>query len=177
MPGDGLPTIAATPKLHGSSKFRMLASAWLPVVFCMGVIATESTAMFGADHTTGPLRQLCEFFLGPISEGVWSNVHFMIRKTGHFMGYGILSAAWFRAFRMTWPLKDYPLRNWLPSHGLALLGTLLVASSDEIHQSFLPNRTGTFHDVMTDCSGAIVMQLAIWLWIRARATESVRKFF
>lgn len=40
---------------------------------------------------------------------------------------------------------------------LALLGTALIASSDELHQAFLPDRTGMFSDVLLDCSGALVM--------------------
>ena len=38
-----------------------------------------------------------------------------------------------------------------------LLGTALIASSDELHQAFLPDRTGMFSDVLLDCSGALVM--------------------
>jgi VanZ family protein len=37
---------------------------------------------------------------------------------------------------------------------LALAGTALVASSDELHQTFLPNRTGSVRDVMIDGAGA-----------------------
>jgi VanZ family protein len=144
-------------------------SAWFPVVFCMAVIAVESQPMFGADHTTGPLRHLFESLFGSISEDHWDTVHFLIRKCGHFTGYGILSLAWFRAFRLAFRFPGYPFRNWRQPHGLAMLGTLLVASSDEFHQTFLPNRTGTFHDVVVDCSGALIMQFIALLWIRMRS--------
>jgi VanZ family protein len=132
----------------------------------MAVIAVESQPMFGADHTSGPLRHFYQYLFGPVSDQHWDTVHFLIRKCGHFTGYGILSLAWFRAFRMTFPFPGYPFRNWLQPHGLAMLGTLFVASSDEIHQTFLPNRTGTFHDVLIDCSGALIMQSFALLWIR-----------
>jgi VanZ family protein len=49
---------------------------------------------------------------------------------------------------------------------LALLGTALVASADEWHQSFLPNRTGSPWDVLLDCCGAITLQLLIYVFMR-----------
>jgi len=139
------------------------------VVLCILVIAMESTVYFGADRTTGPLQRFFEFLLGRhFSQPEWWRLHMIIRKSGHFTGYGILSAAWFRAFRMTLPLS--PDRNRLPiiAHGLAMLGTLLVASCDETHQLFLSNRSGSFWDVMIDCTGGLVMQLLVWLWMRGR---------
>jgi VanZ family protein len=49
---------------------------------------------------------------------------------------------------------------------LALLGTALVASSDEFHQTFLPNRTGSPWDVLLDCCGAITLQLVAYVLMR-----------
>jgi VanZ family protein len=50
---------------------------------------------------------------------------------------------------------------------LAFLGTALVASADEFHQSFLPDRTGTPWDVLLDCCGAITLQLVVYIFLRA----------
>jgi VanZ family protein len=145
------------------------ASAWIPVVICILVIAGESTPYFGADRTTGPLQHFFEFlFQRHFTEPQWWAIHIMIRKCGHFLGYGILSAAWFRAFWMTWPATGHIARRIATSHALALLGTLLIAASDEYHQLFLPNRTGSFRDVMVDCSGAFLVQALIWIGMRIR---------
>ena len=46
------------------------------------------------------------------------------------------------------------------------LRTALVASADEWHQTFLPNRTGRYQDVLLDCSGAIAMQLVVYIFMR-----------
>jgi VanZ family protein len=145
---------------------RHLASAWIPVAFCILVIATESTVYFGADHTSGPLRRFFEFFFGGFTEPHWSQLHLIIRKCGHFTGYGLLSLSWFRAFWMTFRTSALVDSRRIAAHSFAMLGTLLVASCDEFHQTFLPNRTGTIHDVLVDCSGAAFMQLLIWLWMR-----------
>jgi VanZ family protein len=49
---------------------------------------------------------------------------------------------------------------------LALLGTALVASADEFHQTFLPNRTGSPWDVLLDCTGAITLQVLVYVYMR-----------
>ena len=49
---------------------------------------------------------------------------------------------------------------------LALLGTAIIASGDEFHQTFLPNRTGTPWDVLLDCCGALVMQWFVFAFMR-----------
>jgi VanZ family protein len=143
-------------------------SAWLPVALCMLVISQESTVYFGADHTSGPLQRFFEFFFGHFTQPEWWRLHLTIRKGGHFLGYGILSVAWFRAFWMSFRV-DAPLpKRRMSAHALAMLGTLFVASCDELHQTFLPNRTGSPWDVLVDCSGAALLQMLIWLWMRKR---------
>ena len=145
------------PAANGSGSQKSLASlmsAWWPVALGIAVILVESTAMMGADHTSGPLRMIVESIFGHIADDRWEIVHHYIRKSGHFVGYGLLCLAWLRAWRLTFP----PWR--FPGHaGLALLGTAVVASCDEWHQSFLPNRTSSPWDVLLDCCGGAVMTL------------------
>jgi VanZ family protein len=131
------------------------------VVVCVGVIAMESTTLFGADHTSGPLRQIYEALFGPISNSRWDILHGHIRKTGHFVGYGLVGLAWLRAWWLTLPRSRF-LQDAL----LAMLGTALVSSADEFHQTFLPNRTGTPRDVLLDCCGAITLQLVVYVFMR-----------
>jgi VanZ family protein len=57
--------------------------------------------------------------------------------------------------------------------GLALVGTAMVASLDEFHQSFLPNRTGIPSDVLLDCCGAVVL---LSLYFLLRILRSKRRF-
>jgi VanZ family protein len=159
---------SSIPVSGGRGRGRQLASAWLPVLLCVCVIALESTALFGADHTSGPLQRFFEFFCGPLTQPQWWRMHLIIRKCGHFLGYGILSIAWFRAFWMTTRLAEPVYRRLTSAHAMAVAGTLLVASADEFHQTFLPNRTGTPWDVLVDCSGAVLMQILVWLWMRWR---------
>lgn len=135
--------------------------AWLPVAIGVALIAMESTAYFGADRTSGPFRFLWESIFGPVAQVQWETIHHHIRKTGHFVGYGILGLVWLRAWWMT-----LPRANFMFEAMLAVLGTAFVASGDELHQSFLPNRTGLPSDVLIDCSGAIVMMLLLYFALR-----------
>jgi VanZ family protein len=72
---------------------------------------------------------------------------------------------------MTWPNAGDRNRLRFTSHGLAMLGTLCVASCDEFHQLFLPNRTGSIWDVMIDCAGGLLMQLILWAFMRPRSQK------
>jgi VanZ family protein len=142
---------------------RFYLSAWLPVVIAIGCIAAESQPIFGADHTSGPLQHIVEWFTGPLTQPQWWKLHLIIRKCGHFTGYGLVSLTWFRAVWMTYRTERRRGTRKIVAHLLAMLGTLLVASADEFHQTFLPNRTGTPVDVLIDCTGALLVQLVIFL--------------
>lgn len=146
---------------HTRHELKFWVSAWLPVAIGAGVIALESTELFGANHTSGPLRWLFEILFGAVGNARWEVIHHLIRKSGHFFGYGAIGLVWLRAWWMTLPRSRF-----LHDAFLALLGTALVASCDEWHQTFLPNRTGSPWDVLLDCCGAIVLQLAVYIYLR-----------
>ncbi len=59
-----------------------------------------------------------------------------------------------------------PRSLFLVDAALAFLGTAMTASADEFHQTFLPNRTGSPWDVLLDCSGALTMQLLVYVFMR-----------
>jgi VanZ family protein len=134
---------------------------WLPVAFGIAIIAVESTEAFGSDHTSGPLRRIFEFLFGQVSDPRWEIIHHHIRKTGHFLGYGFIGLAWLRAWWFTLPHSRF-----IQDAFLSLLGTAVVASFDEWHQTFLPNRTGSPWDVLLDCTGAITLQLVVYIFMR-----------
>lgn len=140
---------------------RFWLRAWLPVIFGVGIIALESTVLFGTQETSGPFRMLYQALFGPVNDQDWNTIHFYIRKSGHFFGYGLLALAWLRAWWMTLPKSVF-----LTDAMLALLGTAITASADELHQSFLHGRTGTPWDVLLDCAGAVALQLLVYVSMR-----------
>lgn len=134
---------------------------WSPVALGILVIAIESTEMLGSDRTSGPLRWLYQSLFGPVPDDRWEIIHHFTRKSGHFLGYGLLGLAWLRAWWFTLPHSRF-----LPDAALALMGTALIASCDEWHQTYLPNRTGSAWDVLLDCSGSIALQATVYLFMR-----------
>ena len=136
-------------------------NAWLPVLIGTALIASSSSSLFSSEHTSGPFRWLYETFCGPVSDARWHIVHFYMRKSGHFFGYGVFGLLWLRAWWLSLPHSRF-----FVDAALAVLGCGLVASADELHQTFLPSRTGSPWDVLLDCSGAITLQLTVYIVMR-----------
>ncbi len=141
---------------------RNILKAWIAAILWLILIAIESTAMLSAHNTSRILYPVLHFLFGldPERFEVW---HFYIRKSGHVIGYGTLSLLLFRAWRATLPAMSNVkwTQRWAT---IAVLGTAIVASLDEWHQSFIPSRTGTIRDVVLDTCAGIAAQLFIFLW-------------
>ena len=93
----------------------------------------------------------------------FQTVHFLVRKSTHLTEYGILGLLWFRAWRGSRPGHQW---KW----ALAGIGVALAtAITDEVHQSFVPSRTGEVKDVLLDLTGAVTLQIVLWLVMRRRS--------
>jgi hypothetical protein len=135
----------------------MAAILWLII------IAVESTALLSANNTSRILYPILHYLFNMDWER-FEYWHFYIRKTGHVIGYATLSVLLFRAWRATFPATDRA--RWrLRWASIAVLGTAIVASLDEWHQSFIPTRTGRWQDVVLDTCAGIAAQLLILLWL------------
>ena len=140
---------------------------WVPAALSVLMIVLESTATMSANNTSQWLYPYWVRLIGPISTAHWAEVHHLIRKTGHFVGYGLVSMAFFYSWRQTlirMAVKHWTL--WRRASVLAVLCTLLIAILDEYHQSFLPSRTSSPKDVCIDLCGAITAQLLLLLTIQ-----------
>lgn len=149
-------------------RLRNLLWYWVPAVAWMGMVLLASTDTFSANHTGEILRAVLAWTVGQIDAATFGLLHFLIRKSAHFIEYAILSALWFRALRVR---LNGPWRiQW------ALLGVLIsvsVAVLDEWHQSFVPSRTSSARDVLLDFCGAFFAQLVIWYALRRRQLATV----
>jgi VanZ family protein len=138
--------------------FRQKLRPWLPTLLWLGAIAGFSTDSFSAEHTGSIFWRILHSVFPGMTQPTFETVHFFIRKTAHFMAYGILSCFAYLSWRAT-------LRSTAPWRfqwsGLALLTVLITASLDEFHQSFLPSRTASPHDVLLDMMGALFFQILI----------------
>ena len=150
-----------------SSDRHHVLKAWIAAILWLIVIAIESTTYLSAHNTGRFLYPLLHSLFG-INHLQFEHWHFYIRKGGHVFGYGLLSILLFRAWRETLPAMGNPkwTMRWA---NIAVLGTALVASLDEWHQSYLPSRTGSIHDVFLDTCAGIGAQILVLLWMKAFA--------
>jgi len=152
-----------------------LISTWLPVAIGLAIIVIESTDGLSAEKTSHFLRPFFAWLFGPMTDEHWQVFHHILRKCGHFVGYGSLGIAWLRAWlrtlatRLQWTQAAWRLR----AAALGVVCTFLTASADEYHQTFLPSRTGQFSDVLLDTCGALIFTsiVAIFWWRQHSAAD------
>jgi VanZ family protein len=145
-----------------SAERHRLLKAWIAAILWLIVIAIESTTYLSSNNTSRILYPLLHFLFG-IDAAPFEHLHFYIRKAGHVFGYGMLSILLFRAWRET--LTVVSDAKWtLRWATLAVLGTAIVASMDEWHQSYIPSRTGTPWDVLLDTCAGTAAQILLLIW-------------
>lgn len=144
--------------LNSLGPVKRFLLVWMPAMIGVAVIVTESTATFSAANTSSWLRPIMERWFGHFGTEAWEEFHHLLRKTGHFTGYGTLCVLFLRGWLLTFALdvaltmRAWRWRSWI----FGVASTFVVASGDELHQSFLPSRTGLFSDVVLDTCGGIV---------------------
>ena len=108
---------------------------WLPVALWLLVIAIESTDLMSARNTGSVLYIALAAIVGPVDPDRFAILHFVLRKAGHFTGYGILSFLFFRALDILQPLDRL-------SRGLeiAYVHTLMFSAQARLHSQ---KRNGT----------------------------------
>lgn len=152
----------------------IIARNWWPVAVWLGIIRVESTGYASSQNTFRLLYQTMALVFGRVNYQLIFELDHVLRKSGHFIGYAVLSGLTFLALRNTYRdrVSSSLPRPWGRSLGdfwrwewslIAILLTLVTASMDEIHQTFLPSRSGRWQDVLLDTSGAVALQLIIYL--------------
>ena len=140
-----------------------LPRAWWPALVWIVLISFESTGFFSSQNTGHALYTLLTRLFGAINYYAFLIFHHYLRKTGHVVGYGVLSLLLLRGWRATFG-RAYALL-WRTAL-LSWMGTAFVASMDEWHQSLIPSRTGTWRDVVLDSAAGLVFLLAAYFWLR-----------
>lgn len=125
---------------------------WIPVAFWMLVIflfsaqpATESASL--STEILQVLQGIMKRVLpGLVFEGAW--FHLLIRKGAHFFVYAVLGGLIVNAL---WR-KDQSFKRTCV---MALVISVLYATSDEWHQTYVPGRAGQVADVLLDGLGSL----------------------
>lgn len=140
-----------------------------PLVLCIGFISFASTAGFSASNTSMFIRPLLKWLFPGHSEAELDSLHFLIRKAGHFLEYAVLAFLARRAFITSTHL--FIRRRWFES---ALLLVVLNSLLDELHQSFVPSRTGSIYDSAIDIAGGLTVLIIFKLFVKQ--TVSLRAY-
>ncbi len=136
-----------------------LCKYWLPLALWMVLIFSASTSL-GSPHNTSRFIRPFLLWLNPhMPEAVIEQVHFVIRKTAHFVEYAVLGCLAWRAFHYDSAFRSCsgPRQFWF-----AFLLSAFYASTDEFHQMFVPTRFPAVLDVLLDSCGAGAGLLMTW---------------
>jgi len=171
LPKEAFPIREAGSGLTSARKETV--KAWIALILWLIVIAIESTDYFSSHNTGRFLYPLLHFLFGldPSRFHFW---HVVIRKSGHVFGYGLLSILLFRAWRETLPAFGNPQWTFRWAN-ISVLGTALVASLDEWHQSYIPSRTGSVRDVILDTCAGLGAQILLFLWVKLWTSRELHR--
>src|SRR5262249_39769477 len=130
----------ASCRLRRVSVWRVLpALAWTALI---GWFSTASWSAAETGHFLLPaLKRLLPFALPEQIDAL----HWLLRKTAHALGYGLLAPLW------PWGLTR---RSVFRGTVAALVLSIATAALDELHQATTLERTGSIADVLLDTTGA-----------------------
>jgi VanZ family protein len=131
----------------------------------MAIIFSASSDRMSFSHSSRIIAPILHWLFPHMSDESVHGVVFAIRKLAHVTEYAILGLLVWRALRKP---SSTP-RPWLWSQaGSALLFVALYATSDEIHQAFVPARQASIWDVLLDTLGGAFGLLFLWIIGRCR---------
>ena len=147
-----------------------VVKVWIAAGLWLGIIIAESSKFGSSGNTSRILYPILHYVFG-IDLAHFEVWHPVIRKTGHFVGYSVMSFLFFRAWRATLPQPRIQ-GWWFTWARIAWMMTTLVACLDEWHQAYIATRGSSVHDVLLDSTGALVAQILIWaIWKRSLRRE------
>jgi VanZ family protein len=125
-----------------------LILVWMTFIFYMShQTGSESSAL------SGRVVHLFEFLKIDITSAMGKVLHYIIRKGAHLFEYFILTLLAYNY------LKEFVVGKmvWL----LPVLIGFIYACTDEFHQIFVPNRAGSFTDVLIDTTGGLIAMFLV----------------
>jgi len=136
---------------------------WIPAALWAALILLASSDMFSAVHTRSILESFFHWLFPSWSAYSVYKAHLVVRKCAHFFEYAILAMLVMRGFERN--QTQGPSTRAARSLRMTMLGVVLlcamVASIDEIHQHFVPSRTGSPYDVLLDTAGSAAAMLLL----------------
>lgn len=134
----------------------------VPLLLWMCVIFYMSNSSSSGEHSYRVIKRLLNWMApGSAEELSYPSLHaieYIMRKMSHVSEYAILTFLGLRAIHYGRPDLSY-------KHiGIATGFAFLYALSDEIHQIFVPGRSGLGRDVLIDGIGIGIVVLPTLFW-------------
>lgn len=145
---------------------RSFLKYWLPVVLWMLIIFSFSSDNLSNQRSSRIIGPIVHWLFPKMPPKAVEEVVFAVRKCAHGAEYAIFAI-------LLWRARNQPtgrrFRHWHWSEALTvLLLAALYATTDELHQAFVPNRQGSVVDVLIDTSGALFGLIFLWRFGRWR---------
>jgi VanZ family protein len=143
---------------------------WLPIVIWMCIIFSASGDRDSFQRSSRIIGPFLHWLMPNLPAKRVNQVVTLARKGAHLTEYAILAILFWRAVR-PFVKTDAHVWNWKLA-GAAVGFVALYAATDEYHQTFVPGRGPSIHDVVIDTAGAMggmALLWLIWKWRSKRA--------
>lgn len=117
---------------------------WFFLVIWMIIIFLFSNQANSGEITHNVIQSII-----PLPTNITNIINFIIRKMAHLTEYFILTILTINL------LKEYTSKIKIIII-ISVLFCFTYASTDELHQSFIANRTSSFKDVLIDTTGSLI---------------------
>lgn len=138
--------------------FIVLTVLWMALIFYL----SNQPASVSTEQSNSAITILSNIpLLGNIIDNMISNgtATVIIRKSAHMLSYALLSILFFMSiYDFYIDLRKTCLKS--------IFITFIYACTDELHQLFVPGRSGEFKDVLIDSTGAIIAVVIMYFIIR-----------
>jgi len=133
--------------------YIILIITWMIIIFMFSNQPADESSKLSDGFISTTIGNIYKIFDNDVTEEKLTEIKEKyttpVRKTAHFTIYLILGTLTILL------LREYDIEN-RKRLILAILICLLYATSDEIHQLFIPGRSGEIKDVLIDTSGSMI---------------------
>lgn len=140
---------------------------YAPLFIWIVLISFASTSQFSGFNTSRIVRPLLLWLFPNISDERLMLVHFLVRKSAHFISYAVLG--WLAARAFISSSRDFLRQRWFL---FALLLVIIRSLLDEYQQTFVPSRSGSLWDCLIDIAGGLA-SILIFSYVNNRLRTKV----
>ena len=157
-------------KATSKGRIKIILKGSALVLWCVVIFMFSANNADESNKQSNAVFNTVIEFVNPVYDSLdtTAQAEYIIRKLAHFSEYALLGILAFINLAM---VKKLGYRGLF-----AAVFSCIYASSDEIHQLFVPGRAGQVRDVLIDTSGAVAgILLAILIrkiWLKSREKKS-----